>query len=67
MIDGDTFIKVKPEIVEMTGGDRIVYFTLNGSKASAKVPLDYPVSDNFEIKLNVKNMYFFDSVSGEVL
>ena len=32
MICGDTVLAVKPDIVEMTGGERIIYFNLNGNK-----------------------------------
>lgn len=67
MIAGKTSIKVKPQIVEMTGGERIVYFNLNGSKCSAKIPLDYPMGDSFELKISVDDMYFFDRESGDVI
>ena len=65
MIAGEVSIKVKPEIVEMTGGERIVYFNLNGSKCSARVPLDYPIGENIELKISVNDMYFFDNESGD--
>ena len=67
MICGDTVLKVKPEIVEMTGGERIVYFSLNGSKCSAKLPLDYPVGEELELKLSANDMFFFNKESGEVI
>ena len=67
MIAGDVSIKVKPEIIEMTGGERIVYFNLNGSKCSARVPLDYPIGENIELKISVEDMYFFDKESGDVI
>lgn len=67
MTVGDISIKVKPEIIEMTGGERIVYFKLNGAKCSAKVPLDYPIGDSFELKISVNDMYFFDKESGDVI
>ena len=67
MIAGDVSIKVKPEIIEMTGGERIVYFNLNGSKCSAIVPLDYPIGENIELKISVNDMYFFDKESGDVI
>lgn len=67
MICGDTVLKVKPEIVEMTGGERIVYFSLNGSKCSAKLPLDYPVGEELELKLSASDMFFFNKESGEVI
>ena len=67
MIAGDVSIKVRPEIVEMTGGERIVYFNLNGSKCSARVPLDYPIGEKIELKISVKDMYFFNKESGDVI
>lgn len=67
MIAGDVSIKVKPEIIEMTGGERIVYFNLNGSKCSARVPLDYPIGEKIELKISVKDMYFFNKESGDVI
>ena len=67
MIAGDVSMKVKPEIIEMTGGERIVYFNLNGSKCSAKVPLDYPIGENIELKISVNDMYFFDKESGDII
>lgn len=67
MINGSNSIFVKPEIVEMTGGERIVYFYLNGSKCSAKIPLDYNFSDTIELKLATEDMYFFNKDSGELI
>ncbi len=67
MTAGDVSIKVRPEIIEMTGGERIVYFNLNGSKCSARVPLDYPIGENIELKISVNDMYFFDKESGDVI
>ena len=63
MINGTTAICVKPEIVEMTGGERIVHFCLNGSKCSAKIPLDYPYEDGLVLKISSEDMYFFDKES----
>lgn len=67
MLNGAVSIFVIPEIVEMTGGDKIVYFTLNGSKCSARVPIDYSIGERFEIKVSTNDMYFFDKVSGDIL
>jgi len=67
MISGDRSIYVRPEIVEMTGGERIVYFYLNGNKCSARVPLDYKIAENIELRISEEDMYFFDMESGEVI
>ena len=64
MITGSTPIRVKTDIVEMSGGERNVYFELNGSKCSAKIPLDYNYDDGIELKLSTENMYFFDNKTG---
>lgn len=65
MISGNNKITVQPLIIEMSGGERILYFTLNDCRCSARVPLDYACGDNVELKLSVSDMYFFDKVSGE--
>ena len=67
MINGDKTISVKTDIVEMSGAEKIVYFSLNGSKCSAKVPLNYQCEESIELKLAIENMYFFDKESGKNL
>lgn len=67
MISGDKSITVKTDIIEMSGSERIVYFDLNGAKCSAKIPLDYKCSNELELKIALKDMYFFDSQTGENL
>ena len=65
MISGEKTLEVTPDIVEMTGGERIVYFYLNGNKCSAKISLDYLFSDKIVLRLSEKDMYFFNCDSGE--
>ena len=67
MISGDTSLTVPVDIVEMTGGERIVYFYLNGSKCTAKIPLDYMFSDNITLRLSQDNMYFFNYENGDLI
>lgn len=67
MICGDTVLTVTPDIVEMTGGERIIYFNLNGSKCSARLPLDYPIGVQVELRISEKDIYFFDKGSGEII
>ena len=64
MITGDIPLLVKTDIVEMSGGERIVYFELNGSKCSARVPLDYECKDSIKLSISVRDMYFFDKENG---
>jgi len=67
MISGNKSITVPIDIIEMTGGERIVYFNLNGQKCSAKIPLEYNVSEYITLNLETSNMYFFDKLSGEII
>ena len=67
MTTGTKSIYVKPEIVELTGGEKSVYFTLNGCKCSARIPADYPCVDKLELKISEKDMYFFDYDLGDVI
>lgn len=64
MINGDILINVATDIVEMSGGERNVYFELNGSKCIAKIPLEYHFDNTLDLKLDVRNMYFFDKNTG---
>lgn len=65
MTAGTITTYVIPDIIEMCGGERIVYFELNGSKCSAKIPLEYDLNNDFKIQLSTADMYFFDKLTGE--
>ena len=67
MISGNIAIQVTPEIIEMSGGERIIYFSLNNCKCSARVPLEYQIGEKVELKISVNDMYFFDKDSGDVI
>ena len=62
--EGGCSIKVKIDFTEMVGGERIIYFKLNDSPCSAKVPLTYEVGEYAELKLSEADMYFFDGENG---
>ena len=67
MISGNYDITVPVDIVEMTGGERIVYFYLNGNKCTAKIPLDYKFDTTITLHISTEDMYFFNGDSGEVI
>ena len=67
MINGNNSVIVNTDIKEMSGGERIIYFDLNGSKCTAKVPIDYTCDDKIELKISVEDMYFFDKANGKNL
>ena len=64
MTCGDKVVSAKIDIEEMTGSEKILYFILNNSKCSAKVSTDFSYNENIELRLDEKNMYFFDKESG---
>jgi len=64
MISGTTKITVETDIAEMSGGERNVYFELNGAKCSAKLPLDYKCTDKVDLLISVSDMLFFDKNTG---
>ena len=67
MLSGSSSVYVTPDITEMSGCEKNIYFTINGSKCVAKIPLNYPCKDRVELKMSVEDFYFFDKNSGETL
>ena len=67
MTGGLIEFEVPVDIVEMTGGERIVYFYLNNNKCSAKIPLEYKFDKTIKLSINTDDMYFFNSSNGEVI
>lgn len=65
MVSGTQNVRVKTDIVELSGVERNIYFKLNGESAVAKIPLDYQYDDFINLKLSVDDMYFFDKETGE--
>lgn len=64
MISGNTEIEIIPNIVEMSGSEKNVYFNLNNSECVAKIPAEYISNDNLTLKLSVNDMYFFNKDNG---
>ena len=67
MLAGDVEINVKPDIIEMTGGEKNIYFEINDSKCVAKIPLDYPLEERVSLKISLEDFYFFDTETGQNL
>ena len=63
----DIKISVKPEITELTGCDKNVYFKLNDKECVTTVPASANIENSFEIGFNFEDLYLFDSFSGEAL
>ena len=64
MISGNTEIAIIPNIIEMSGSEKNVYFNLNNSECVAKIPAEYISNDNLTLKLSVNDMYFFNKDNG---
>ncbi len=67
MIAGTNGVLASVDIVEMCGGEQNVYFSINNEKCFVKVPLEYNIKEGIELKINVNDMFFFDTESGERL
>lgn len=65
MHSGDTSVVVDVDFTELTGSDKNIYFSLNNEKCVAKLPAEYVVDKKVELKLSLKDMYFFDELTGE--
>ena len=58
-------INAKINFVEILGDEKLVYFEINGQKCTLKGKFDYQVNQEFIIRLNPYDFYFFDSKTGE--
>lgn len=67
MINGSKLVTAETDIIEWNGSEKFVYFKLNDTKCSAKLPSDYNFDKNIELKLDVNDMFFFDVDTGENL
>lgn len=55
------------DISEMLGSEKIVYFTVNGSKCSAKVDAQKQFGKTIDLHFNTEDFLFFDKESGSRL
>lgn len=60
-------LSVVPEITELTGSDRNVYFKINDKECVMAISACKKVGATIEIGFNMCDLYFFDSFSGEAL
>ena len=62
---GDIKISVKPDVTELLGSEKIVYFYIGKNKCSAKLPADFQIGDIFELSINKSDIYLFDKETGK--
>ena len=63
----DINITVTPEITELTGSEKNIYFKLNKKDCITTVPAGITIEKEFEIGFNYEDLYLFDSFSGDIL
>lgn len=61
---GEIKFDVKPDITELLGSEKIVYFNIGDKKCSAKLAPDYNVTDNIELSIKPEDVYLFDKETG---
>lgn len=62
---GEIKITVDVEITELLGSEKIAYFSIGGKKCSAKLSPDFNIGKTLELSINQKDLYFFNSQTGE--
>lgn len=62
--DGEIKLAVKVDMSEMLGSEKIVYFYLGDTKCSVKLPPTFSVDEDLILKINKKNIFFFDAETG---
>ncbi len=60
-LDGVVKIPVKIDISEMLGSEKIIYFSIDGAKCSAKLPATVEIKDEMTIAFNPDDALLFDS------
>lgn len=62
--DGEIKLAVKVDMSEMLGSEKIVYFYIGDTKCSVKLPPTFIVDEDLVLKINKKNLFFFDKDTG---
>lgn len=62
--DGEIKLGVKVDMIEMLGSEKIVYFYIGDTRCSIKLPPTFAVEDDLVLKIDKKNLFFFDKQTG---
>ena len=60
-------IPIKVDIEEMLGAEKIIYFELNGTKCSAKLPADVIINQEMSVGFDLKDIHYFDQTTSSVI
>lgn len=64
---GDIKFSVNIDMTELLGSEKIVCFNIGDSKCCAKLSSEYKAEDKLELSINNKDIYLFDSKSGNTI
>lgn len=62
--DGEIKLAVRVDMAEMLGSEKIVYFYIGKTRCSIKLPPNFSVDDDLILKIDNKNLFFFDKETG---
>lgn len=65
--DGELKLAVKVDMSEMLGSEKIVYFYVGKTRCSVKLPPNFIIEDDLILKIDQKNLFFFDKETGKRL
>ncbi len=63
--NGEIKLKAKVDMYELLGSEKIVYFNIQDSKCSAKLPPDYEIGEYIDLSISPQDIYLFDFESGK--
>jgi len=63
--DGEIKLAVKVDMSEMLGSEKIVYFYIGTTKCSVKLPPTFAVDEDLILRIDIKDLFFFDHETGE--
>jgi len=62
---GKIKLSVDVDMVELLGSEKIAYFYIDNKKCSAKLSADFQVGKTLDLSIHPKDLFIFDSTSGE--
>lgn len=62
--EGEIKLAVKVDMSEMLGSEKIVYFYIGNTKCSIKLAPDFCVDEDLILRIDKKNLLFFDKETG---
>ncbi len=61
---GEIRLDVNVDMVELLGSEKVVYFTIDGQKCSAKLPAEKELQNVLKLSIEKSDIYIFDADTG---